>query len=102
MRGCARAPATWWRRPTLPLGALHHLLGHALGAALLPLLLQQLLKLRPTGIDAPLVGGAGGQRLQRGRRWGHGALLDVSDGPIADLHTQSDGSRVHTLTCQQF
>lgn len=61
---CCRSQLLTWRRgPALPLGALHHLLGHPLGAALLPLLLQQLLQLRPAGVEASLVGGAAGRHL---------------------------------------
>jgi len=59
---------TWGRRPALPLGALHHVLGDPLGAALLPLLLHQLLQLHPASVGAALVGGAGGLLQDRTRR----------------------------------
>lgn len=83
--GCANV--TRWRRSTLPLRALHHLLGHALSAALLPLLLHQLLQLRLAGVDAALVGGAAHHRLQHGHRRGHGALPDLTRWPVSSLQT---------------
>lgn len=66
------------RRATLPFCALHHLLGHALGAALLPFLLHQLLKLHLAGVDATLVGGATDDGLQHWHRWCGCALLDLT------------------------
>lgn len=79
---------TRWRRPALPLGAIHHLSGNALGAALFPLLLHQLLKLRLTGVNAALVGGATRHRLQHGQRRGHGALPDLTHRPVNSLRTR--------------
>lgn len=45
------------RRLALPLGVLHHLLGYALRVALLPLLLDELLKFSLAGGDPDLVSG---------------------------------------------
>lgn len=87
-RVCVRARMlTWWGRAALPLGTLHHLFGHALGAALLPLLLHQLLKLRLAGVDAALIGGAAHHRLQHGHRRCHGALPDLRQRPVCGLRT---------------
>lgn len=87
------AGLTWRRRPALPLGALHHVLGHALSAALLPLLLHQLLQLRLAGVDAALVGGAAGRRLLHGRRWSRSRLPDLVTGAVGGLRE----SRKHLL-----
>lgn len=72
------AGCTWWGGPAFPLGTLHHVLGHPFRATLLPLLLHQLLQLRPAGVGSPLVGGANDtgashHRLQHRRRWGGSA-----------------------------
>lgn len=55
--------STWQRRSALPLRAFHHLFGHALGVALLSLLLHQLLQLRLARGDASLVRRRSGYRL---------------------------------------
>lgn len=92
-RSAASAAAlTWRRRSALPLSALHHLLGHALGTALLPLLLHQLLKLGLARVEASLIGGAACHRLQHGHRQSRGALPDLTPRPVGGLRTDPNPS----------